>query len=237
MSVEQPGLTDAPLRFGERTDGTRRQAYDPGPAAPATHDHAVTDTAAPPVRRPARPPALVFERSRDGQQARKEAKGRRARRKAMLRARRVRRIVRRLDPWSVLKVSFIFFVCVYVVSLVALVVLWNLASGAGLIENIESFIEEMGAFEVFEFEPGKLLEGAALGGAVLAVLATGLTALGSVLFNLISDLVGGIRLTVIEEPTPMRPVAPTNGTGSPNGASDTVTEPSGETSRGYSSVG
>jgi hypothetical protein len=186
----------------------------------------------------------VFERSKDGKDgrgprpSRADAKGRRARRKAWLRARKVRRIVRRLDPWSVLKVSFIFFVCVYIVSLVALVVLWNLAAGAGLIENIESFIEEMGAFEIFEFEPGQLFQGAALGGAVLTVLATGLAALGSVLFNLISDLVGGIRLTVIEEPTPVRPVrAEAIASGTSNGGSDTVTEPSGGTPRGSSSVG
>ena len=69
-----------------------------------------------------------------------------------------------------------------------------------MIDNIESFIEDLGAFETFEFEPDQLFQATALGGAVLAVLATGLIALGAVLFNLISDLVGGIRLTVIEEP-------------------------------------
>lgn len=143
-----------------------------------------------------------------------------------MRARKVRRIIRRFDPWSVLKVSFIFFICVYIVSMVALVLLWNLASGGGVIENLESFIEDLGAFETFEFEPGKLLQGAALGGAVLAVLATGLTALGSVLFNLISDLVGGVRLTVIEEPSVRPGVRPiTSGTSA--GGSDTVTGPSG----------
>lgn len=233
MSVDQPGLTDAPLRFGDRTNGTRQRAHEPAPApvvAPPTEGAGGNGRTggraarAASARRPG--PALVLERSA-------EAKGRRARRKAWLRARKVRRIVRRFDPWSVLKVSFIFFVCVYLVSLVALVVLWNLAAGAGVIENVESFIEDLGAFEVFEFESGKLFEAAALGGAVLTILATGLTALGSVLFNLISDLVGGIRLTVIEEPPPVRPVA----SGTSGGGSDTVTEPSGTTSRGYSSVG
>lgn len=130
-----------------------------------------------------------------------EAMSRRQRkRSARLRARKVKRIVRRLDAWSVLKVSFIFYLCVYVVSMVSAVILWNVAASTGIIDNIESFIEDLGAFETFEFVPEKLLKGTLLGGAVLAVLATGLTALGSVLFNLISDLVGGIRLTVIEEP-------------------------------------
>ena len=85
-------------------------------------------------------------------------------------------------------------------------------SGAGVIDKVESFIEDLGAFETFEFEPDQLLQATALGGAVLAVLATGLVALGAVLFNLISDLVGGIRLTVIEEdPAPPAPVKPRSG--------------------------
>jgi hypothetical protein len=130
-----------------------------------------------------------------------EVMNRRQRKRATrLRARKVKRIVRRFDAWSVLKVSFIFYLCVYVVSMVSAVILWNVAAGAGVIDNLESFIEDLGAFETFEFVPDKLLKGTLLGGAVLTVLATGLTALGSVLFNLISDLVGGIRLTVIEEP-------------------------------------
>ena len=130
-----------------------------------------------------------------------EAMNRRQRKRSTrLRARKVKRIVRRVDAWSVLKVSFIFFLCVYVISMVSAVILWNVASGAGVIDNVESFIEDLGAFETFEFVPEKLLKGTLLGGAVLAVLATGLAALGAVLFNLISDLVGGIRMTIIEEP-------------------------------------
>ena len=119
---------------------------------------------------------------------------------AKRRARKVKRIVRRLDAWSVLKVAFIFNLCAYIVSMVAGVVLWRVADGAGVIENVESFIEDLGAFETYRFEPDLIFEAYALGGAVLAVLATGLIALGAVLFNLISDLVGGIRMTVIEEP-------------------------------------
>ena len=155
--------------------------------------------AAPAVRQPAArprgaggPPALVTAEELQSRRQRKQAR--------RLRARKVKRVVRRLDAWSVLKVSFIFYLCVYAVSLVSSVILWNVADRAGVIENIESFIEDLGAFETFEFVPDELLRGVALGGAVLAVLATGLTALGAVLFNLISDLVGGIRLTVIEEP-------------------------------------
>lgn len=159
--------------------------------------------------------------------------GHHRKREAQPRGRKVKRIVRRLDAWSVLKVSFIFYSCIYIVSMVAIVLLWNLASGAGVIDNIESFIEDLGAFETFRFDADRLLQGTALGGAVLALLATGLTALGSVLFNLISDLVGGIRMTVIEEPG-SKPLVHAKEDAKLAGriptASDTVSEPSGGTS-------
>lgn len=138
------------------------------------------------------PVALVTAEDTQSRRNRKQAR--------RLRARKVKRIVRRFDAWSVLKVSFVFYLCVYAVSLVSSVILWNVAARAEVIDKVESFIQDMGAFTTFEFVPDELLRGVALGGAVLAVLATGLTALGAVLFNLISDLVGGVRMTVIEEP-------------------------------------
>jgi hypothetical protein len=39
----------------------------------------------------------------------------------------------------------------------------------------------------------------AVGGLVMVVAATGFTVLLAVLFNLISDLTGGVRVTVVEE--------------------------------------
>jgi hypothetical protein len=191
-------VTEAPPSVDD-TDEERAEPAPPPPireaaAAPEPALEEPAFPAAPPEVAPAAPvvPRLVTA---------EEAMSRRQRKRATrLRARKVKRIVRRLDAWSVLKVSFIFFLCVYVISMVTAVILWNVASGAGVIDNIESFIEDLGAFETFEFVPDKLLKGTLLGGAVLAVLATGLAALGAVLFNLISDLVGGIRMTVIEEP-------------------------------------
>lgn len=128
-----------------------------------------------------------------------------------------------------LKVSFVFYICCYVVAMVAGVLLWNLAAGAGVVENIEDFIEELGAFETFEFESDEILQASLLLGGVLVVVATGLTVLAAVLFNLISDLVGGVRVVVLEEES-VRPVSQRGDSvrGSPGSTGE---------SRGYSSVG
>ncbi len=118
-----------------------------------------------------------------------------------LRARKVRRVLRHVDPWAVLKVSLLFNLCLFIIMMVAGTMLWNLASAAGTIADIESFIEDLGAFETFTFEGGQIFRACLFGGLVLVVAGSGVNVLLAVLFNLISDLVGGIRVTVIEEET------------------------------------
>jgi thiosulfate reductase cytochrome b subunit len=118
-----------------------------------------------------------------------------------LRARKVRRIVRHVDPWTVLKLSLMFFACLFIVMLVAGILLWHLAASAGTITKVEDFIAEAGAFTTFKFDGQKILQASILGGLVMVIVASGFAVLLAVLFNLISDLVGGIRFTVIEEET------------------------------------
>ena len=123
-----------------------------------------------------------------------------------LRARKVRRLVRHVEPWSVLKVSLLFNFCMWVVTMVAGVLLWNAAETAGTIEDVEQFAREIFALQEFEFQGEEIFNAVALGGLVVAVAATGFAVLVAILLNLISDLTGGIRVTVVEEET-ARPVA------------------------------
>src|SRR5690606_32187932 len=121
-----------------------------------------------------------------------------------LRARKVQRIVRRVDPWSVLKLSLIFYFCVWLMVVVAGVLLWGAAVGSGTISSVESFIAEFLAFEEFSFNGDQLFQIFALGGLIGVFVATAATAVLAVLFNLIADLTGGIRFTVIEEESARR---------------------------------
>jgi hypothetical protein len=118
-----------------------------------------------------------------------------------LRARKVHRIVRHVEPWSVLKISLIFYFCLWIIMLVAAAFLWRVASGSGVVDNVESFIEEIFALEEgsFALEAGQMFRAYAVGGLVMVVAATGFTVLLAVLFNLISDLTGGVRVSVLEE--------------------------------------
>jgi hypothetical protein len=123
-----------------------------------------------------------------------------------LRARKVKRIVRHIDPWSVLKLSLLFYACLFVVFMVAGTLLWNLAGAAGTIASIESFIKDIGAFKTFSFSGVTIFRASLLAGLILVIAGSGLNVLLTVLFNLISDLVGGVRISVIEEET-ARPIA------------------------------
>ncbi len=123
------------------------------------------------------------------------------RRAVRLQARKVRRVIRHIEPWSVLKISLLFYMCLWVIVLLAGVMLWSIAVGSGTVDNTESFIEELFALQQFEFNASQIFRGFAVGGLVLVVAGTFFNVLLCVLFNLISDLTGGIRVTVIEEET------------------------------------
>jgi len=125
-------------------------------------------------------------------------------RRAKPRVRRVTRVVRHVDTWSVFKVALVFNVILYLVCLTSGVLLWNVAHATGTIDNIEKFFEQFG-WESFEFKGGEIYRNAWTGGLFVAVGLTGFVVLMATLFNLITDLVGGIRVSVLEEEVIARP--------------------------------
>ena len=113
------------------------------------------------------------------------------------RMRRTKRILRQVEPWSVFKVALVFHAVLYVVGLVTFALLWNVASSTGTIDNFERFMESFG-WETFSLEAGEFFRGLWLLGLFWVVLATGLWVLAAYVFNLITDVVGGISVTVLE---------------------------------------
>ncbi|MEM9611544.1 MAG: DUF3566 domain-containing protein [Actinomycetota bacterium] len=118
-----------------------------------------------------------------------------------VRARKVRRVVRHVDPWSMLTFSVLFHLCVFAAFLLASVLVWNAAVAAGTIENIEQFIRDLGDYRTFEIDGDVVFRAAMAIAGILTLASSLMVVLLTVVFNLISDLVGGIRVTVIEEET------------------------------------
>ena len=115
-----------------------------------------------------------------------------------VRARRVKRVIRRIDLWSVLKLSLLLYTCLYVATLVASIVVWAIAYSTGLVENSQNYLGDVG-LDNFRFYGQQMFRAGAAIGAVLVLAGTLITVLAVALINLISELTGGIRVTIIEE--------------------------------------
>lgn len=135
------------------------------------------------------------------------------------RVRRVTRVVRHVDTWSIFKVALVFSAVLYLVCLTASVLLWNVANSTGTVDNIEKFFEQFG-WESFEFKGGELYHNLWIGGLFVAVGLTGFAVLLATIFNLITDLVGGIRVSVLEEEVVARAPARTSDRPVPSAAAD-----------------
>ena len=119
-------------------------------------------------------------------------------RRRIRRGRRVKRIVRRIDLWSVLKLALVVYSCLYLATLATLAALWSLAYSTGTVEKLQSFLEDVG-LENFTFYGNEMFRACAAIGAVGVMAGTVVTVLATALVNVISEMTGGIRLVVIEE--------------------------------------
>jgi hypothetical protein len=125
--------------------------------------------------------------------------------------RRIRVQIRRVNPWSVLKFSTIFYACVLLVVLLGMVILYAILSSIGLIDTFEELLTSFwspGGGDVatgpgdpvttFQINPGYLFRTLFLIGAISTALWAAFTMFLALLYNLIADLVGGIEVTLVE---------------------------------------
>lgn len=136
------------------------------------------------------PPAVRVWRDR--------RRARPSRSRQMAYERRYRQTVRSIDIWSVLKIALCFYLCALIVVLVAGVVLWWIASAVGAIENVEKFIGELVSDNNFHFLSWEVLRGATLIGLVIVCVLVVITVLAAAFYNLFSELIGGLEVTVVE---------------------------------------
>ncbi len=108
-------------------------------------------------------------------------------------------MLRHIDPWSVFKVSVLLYACGYVAVLAAGVLLWNAAQRSGFVEKIESFITEVGSYESWKIDGMVIYQRARIIGLILATVGVAVNVVMTIMFNLISDLTGGVRVTVLED--------------------------------------
>jgi Transmembrane domain of unknown function (DUF3566) len=146
-------------------------------------DPADQATVVPPAPAPAEAPARAV---------RARAKPSRAR------SRQARVVLRKVDPWSVLKISFVFYLCMMVVILGALMILYGILGAMGVLDTATEFLVDLGFGDDFEIHGNWLFSRGLAIGLALVVLWTLINVFIVFLYNLLSDVVGGIEVTLSE---------------------------------------
>ena len=110
---------------------------------------------------------------------------------------RNRLVVRRVNAVSVLKVSVIFYFGVLVVMLIAGAVLWNVAAALGVIDDArQGHPVPVRPFHVQAAPARRRSGGQPLIGGALCFLGVVVNVFAAIMYNLISDIVGGVQVTV-----------------------------------------
>lgn len=113
-------------------------------------------------------------------------------------------VVTHVDVYSVARVSIVFYLVLLVVFVVASFLLWLVADAFGAVDSIQKSIRSLFDLKSFSLHPITIALYASAAGAVLAVAGTIANVLAAAVYNLISEVVGGIRIAI----SPGRDTAP-----------------------------
>ncbi|QBR92891.1 DUF3566 domain-containing protein [Nocardioides euryhalodurans] len=119
--------------------------------------------------------------------------------------RRARLRLTRVDPWSVMKTSFLLSVAFGIVTVVSVFIVWSVLGGAGVWDSINATVEdilgsEAGGFDVTDYVgTSRVLGFTMLVAVVDVVLLTAIATLSAFLYNMAAALLGGIEVTLSED--------------------------------------
>jgi Transmembrane domain of unknown function (DUF3566) len=127
--------------------------------------------------------------------------------------RRTRVEVRRVGPFSVLKFSLIFYFCVFLVLYLALAIIWAILSASGVIDSLEQLLGTIfpsgtgisptgevstGGAPPIQIDTGQVFTWLFFAGCVGVVIWSVINVFIAVMYNLISDIVGGVEVTLAD---------------------------------------
>ncbi|WP_250442897.1 DUF3566 domain-containing protein [Actinotalea sp. C106] len=118
--------------------------------------------------------------------------------------RRVRLAVSRIDPWSVMKLSFLLSFAIGIMIVVASAVVWFTLDELAIFSQVNDTIAEVTGspdfFNLLEYVAfDRVIALAMLIAVVDIVLLTALSTIGAFLYNIVAALVGGIHLTLTDD--------------------------------------
>ncbi|HMQ65554.1 MAG TPA: DUF3566 domain-containing protein [Arachnia sp.] len=123
------------------------------------------------------------------------------------RTRKARLRLARIDPWSVMKTTFLFSIAFGVMMVVASFALWSVLAGSGALESLNSLINTLISSEqdggVFKIEDylgvQRVLGFSVVVAAIDVVIITAVATLFAFLYNLSAVVMGGLEVTLAED--------------------------------------
>lgn len=124
--------------------------------------------------------------------------------------RKTRVVVKKVGPWSVFRWSLLFYFCVMLIFLVSAWLILNALDTTGLLDSVGKFLGETlglgcpsGPAEeevtcVLQFDISYVMVRLFFAGSVFVLLWSIFNLLVTLLYNLVSDVLGGIELTLVE---------------------------------------
>lgn len=111
--------------------------------------------------------------------------------------------LRRIDPWSTFKVSAVLAIALFLIWMIAIGVLYVILDGMGVWDQINNSFGQLVSSDnttesSFEITAGTVFGIAAGVGALYVIVFTALTTVGAFIYNMSSDLVGGIEVTLAD---------------------------------------
>ncbi len=121
--------------------------------------------------------------------------------------RRARLRLTRVDPWSVMKTAFLLSIAFGIVTVVSVLMVWSVLGAAGVWESINSSVSAVlssdgqSTFDIEDYVgTSRILGFTVLVAAVDVLLLTAIATLGAFLYNMAAALLGGIEVTLAEDP-------------------------------------
>ena len=123
------------------------------------------------------------------------------------RTRKARLRLARLDPWSVMKTTFLFSIAFGVMMVVATFALWSVLAGSGALESLNTLIntlisseQEGGSFKIEDYlSVQRILGFSVVVAAIDVVIITAVATLFAFLYNLSAVVMGGLEVTLAED--------------------------------------